>query len=97
MQCSFIGLFSAVYLNVILFTGPDKTGVLHQLAQLFPAALFIWFIKNEYYYAFKKQSSNDTDKDGQKTSKTENDHVSTNGISESGVAPQSTNSINNDT
>ena len=87
LQCAFIGLFSAVYLNVILFTGPDKTGVLHQLAQLFPAALFIWFIKNEYNYAFKKQSSND----GQKTSKTENDtNKSTNGISESGVAPQST-------
>ena len=44
----FIGMFGAVYLNVILFTGPDKTGVLNQLSQFFPAlllALIAWFLK----------------------------------------------------
>ena len=51
MLCLFIGLFSAVYLNVILFTGPDKTGVLNQLSQLFPALLLglvVWIIKKMY-------------------------------------------------
>ena len=55
MQCTFIGLFSAVYLNAILFTGPDKSGVLHQLAQLFPAALFIWVLKKEYNWHTQRQ------------------------------------------
>ena len=44
----FIGMFGAVYLNVILFTGPDKTGVLNQLSQFFPAlllALIAWILK----------------------------------------------------
>ena len=47
----FIGLFGVVYLNVILFTGPDKTGVLNQLSQLFPAFLFglvIGIVKKVY-------------------------------------------------
>ena len=51
MVCLFIGLFSAVYLNVILFTGPDKTGVLNQLSQFFPALLLafvVWIIKKVY-------------------------------------------------
>ena len=48
MQCLLIGLFSAVYLNIILFNDPDKTGVLNQLAQLFPAALIILVVKKEY-------------------------------------------------
>ena len=48
MVCLFIGLFGAVYLNVILFTGPDKTGVLTQLSQFFPAlllGLIAWILK----------------------------------------------------
>ena len=56
----FIGLFSAVYLNVILFTGPDKTGVLTQLSQFFPAFLFglvVGIIKKLY----GKSDSNNND------------------------------------
>ena len=52
MLCLFIVMFSTTYLNVILFTGPDKTGVLNQLAELFPAlllALIIWIVKKQYH------------------------------------------------
>ena len=51
MLCLFIVMFSTTYLNVILFAGPDKTGVINQVAQLFPAlllALIIWIIKKQY-------------------------------------------------
>ena len=51
MLCLFIVMFSTTYLNVILFTGPDKTGVLNQVAELFPAlllALIIWIVKKQY-------------------------------------------------
>ena len=44
-------LFGVTYLNIILFVGPDQTGVVSGLAQLLPALLitFIgWLIKKEY-------------------------------------------------
>ena len=47
-QLLFIGFFSAVYVNIILFNDLDKTGVLNLLSQLFPAALFLLVIKKEY-------------------------------------------------
>ena len=47
-QWLFIGFFSAVYVNIILFNDPDKTGVLNLLSQLFPAALFLLVIRKEY-------------------------------------------------
>ena len=52
MLCLFIVMFSTTYLNVILFTGPDKTGALNQLAEFFPAlllTLIIWIVKKQYY------------------------------------------------
>ena len=45
-------MFSTTYLNVILFTGPDKTGVLNQLPEFFPAlllTLIIWIVKKQYH------------------------------------------------
>ena len=47
-QWLFIVSFSAVYVNIILFNDPDKTGVLNLLSQLFPAALFLLVIRKEY-------------------------------------------------
>ena len=64
MLSLFIAMLSATYLNVILFTGPDKTGVLNQLTQLFPAlllSLIIWIIKKQYEKFQNKISANTTD------------------------------------
>ena len=45
IPCLLIGLFSAVYLNIILFNDP---GVLNQLAQLFPAVIVILVVTKEF-------------------------------------------------
>ena len=48
---TFLALFGNIYLNVILFAGAEKSGVVSSLAQIFPAILltFIgWLIKKEY-------------------------------------------------
>ena len=48
---AFLALFGNIYLNVILFAGTEKSGVLSSLAQIFPAILltFIgWLVKKEY-------------------------------------------------
>ena len=47
IQSVLIILFSFVYLKIVLFNDPDKTGVLNQLAQLFPFVLIILFVKKE--------------------------------------------------
>ena len=77
MLCLFIVLFSAVYLNVILFTGPDKTGVLNQLSQLFPALLLglvVWIIKKMYGI------SDSNNKNNNETSSSDNNQSETSGI-----------------
>ena len=63
MLCLFIAMFSTTYLNVILFAGPDKTGVINQVAELFPAlllALIIWMVKKQYHYFQNVPSENVT-------------------------------------
>ena len=64
LLCLFIVMFSFIYLSVILFTGPDETRVLNQLAEFFPAlllALISWIVKKQYEKFQNKTSANTTD------------------------------------
>ena len=48
---TFFTLFGNTYLNVILFAGTEKSGVVSSLAQIFPAILLTfmaWLVKKEY-------------------------------------------------
>ena len=55
VQCiifvTFLVIFGRIYLNVILFAGTEKSGVVSSLAQIFPAILLTfmgWLVKKEY-------------------------------------------------
>ena len=48
---TFLVIFGSIYLNVILFTGTEHSGVVSSLAQIFPAILLTfmgWLVKKEY-------------------------------------------------
>ena len=62
--CLFNVVFSVTYLNVILFSGPDKIGLLNQLANFFPAlllALITWILKKQYEKLKIKTTANTID------------------------------------